>query len=265
MATGTVDKVDDFMDNLNFSNALEEVWKLIRRTNKYVDETMPWILAKEENTERLDTVLYNLSESLRIVSILIKPFMVKTSDEIRKQLGIEEEVVWDNAKEWGLLKEGSKMAKGGIIFPRLDIEVELERLNNANNALIEKRMAAKNANKPEAEEAEEKEEEITIDDFAKVKLKVAEVLACEDHPKADKLLVLTLKVGDEERQVVSGIKQWYSPEDLIGKKVIVVANLKPVKLRGIESRGMVLAAQDADGKLTLLSTLEDIEDGAIVS
>ncbi|MCR3957097.1 MAG: methionine--tRNA ligase subunit beta, partial [Gudongella sp.] len=133
----------------------------------------------------------------------------------------------------------------------------------------EKRMAAKNANKTEdkAEAAEEKEEEeeITIDDFAKVKFKVAKVLACEDHPKADKLLVLTLKVGDEERQVVSGIKQWYAPEDLIGKKVIVVANLKPVKLRGIESRGMVLAAQDADGKLTLLSTLEDIDDGAIVS
>ena len=267
MATGTVGKVDDFMDNLNFSNALEEVWKLIRRTNKYVDETMPWILAKEEKTERLDTVLYNLSESLRIVSILIKPFMVKTSDEIRKQLGIEEEVVWDNAKEWGLLKEGSKMEKGDIIFPRLDIKVELERLNNANNALIEKRMAAKKMSKPEAEVTEEKEEEeeITIDDFSKVKLKVAEVIACEEHPKADKLLVLTLKVGDEERQVVSGIKQWYAPEDLIGKKVIVVANLKPVKLRGVESRGMVLAAQDADGKLTLLSTLEDIEDGSVVS
>jgi methionyl-tRNA synthetase len=269
MATGTVHKVDAFMENLNFSNALEEVWKLIRRTNKYVDETMPW---KEENADRLDTILYNLSESLRIVSILIKPFMVMTSDEIRKQLGIDEEVVWDNAKEWGLLIEGTKVKKGGIIFPRLDIQAELERLNNANNALIEKRMAAKNANKPEekavvAEAAEETEEEelITIDDFAKVKFKVAKVVACEDHPKADKLLVLTLKVGDEERQVVSGIKQWYAPEDLIGKKVIVVANLKPVKLRGIESRGMILAAQDADGKLTLLSTLEDIEDGATVS
>ena len=269
MATGTVHKVDAFMENLNFSNALEEVWKLIRRTNKYVDETMPW---KEENADRLDTILYNLSESLRIVSILIKPFMVRTSDEIRKQLGIDEEVVWDNAKEWGLLMEGTKVKKGGIIFPRLDIQAELERLNNANNALIEKRMAAKNANKPEekavvAEAAEETEEEelITIDDFAKVKFKVAKVVACEDHPKADKLLVLTLKVGDEERQVVSGIKQWYAPEDLIGKKVIVVANLKPVKLRGIESRGMILAAQDADGKLTLLSTLEDIEDGATVS
>ena len=267
MATGTVEKVDDFMDNLNFSNALEEVWKLIRRTNKYVDETMPWILAKEDNTERLDTVLYNLSESLRIVSILIKPFMVKTSDEIRKQLGIGEEVVWDNAKEWGLLKEGSKMAKGDIIFPRLDIKVELERLNNANNALIEKRLAAKKMSKPEEKPVEEKkeEEEITIDDFAKVKFKVAKVIACEDHPKADKLLVLTLKVGDEERQVVSGIKQWYAPEDLIGKKVIVVANLKPVKLRGVESRGMILAAQDDNGKLTLLSTLEDIDEGSVVS
>jgi len=270
-ATETAGKVEELMDKLNFSNALEEIWKLIRRTNKYVDETMPWILARDGNTERLDTVLYNLSESLRIVSILIQPFMVRTSDEIRRQLGVEGAVNWEDAKTWGLLKEGTKLEKGGIIFPRLDIKVELERLNAANNKLIEKRTGAKKKEakaedkKPEAPVEEETVEEITIDDFAKVQLKVAKVIACEDHPKADKLLVLTLKVGDETRTVVSGIKQWYKAEDLVGKKVIVVANLKPVKLRGVESRGMIMAAEDADGNLTLLSTLEDIADGSSIS
>lgn len=272
MGTSAAKKVEAYMDELNFSNALEEVWKLIRRTNKYVDETMPWVLGREENFDRLDTVLYNLSESLRIVSILIKPFMEKTSNEIRKQLGIKEEAIWDDAKTWGLIKEGSQVEKGEIVFPRLEIEKELVRLNASNDALIEKRTQGKGAKKVDEKESlkeekeEIKEEElITIDDFAKVKFKVAKVINCEDHPKADKLLVLTLKVGEETRTVVSGIKEWYKKEDLIGKKVIVVANLKPVKLRGIESRGMILAAEDKEGNLTMLSTLEDIEDGSIVS
>ena len=155
----------------------------------------------------------------------------------------------------------------------LEIEKELVRLNEANDALIEKRSKGKGVKPVEEKEVllEEKEEEIkeedliTIDDFAKVKFKVAKVINCEDHPKADKLLVLTLKLGEETRTVVSGIKQWYKAEDLIGKKVIVVANLKPVKLRGIESRGMILAAEDDEGNLTMLSTLEDIKDGATVS
>ena len=191
MAKAAAKKVEAFMDELNFSNALEEVWKLIRRTNKYVDETMPWILAREENWDRLDTVLYNLSESLRIVSILIKPFMDKTSNEIRKQLGIGGETIWDNAKTWGLIKENSKVEKGEIIFPRLEIEKELVRLNAANDALIEKRLKGKGAKVVEEElivKEEEKEEEIiTIDDFAKIEFKVAKVINCEDHPKADKI------------------------------------------------------------------------------
>ena len=136
MAKAAAKKVEAFMDELNFSNALEEVWKLIRRTNKYVDETMPWILAREENWDRLDTVLYNLSESLRIVSILIKPFMDKTSNEIRKQLGIGGETIWDNAKTWGLIKENSKVEKGEIIFPRLEIEKELVRLNADRKSVV---------------------------------------------------------------------------------------------------------------------------------
>jgi methionyl-tRNA synthetase len=259
-------KVEEHMNKLSFSNALEEVWKLIRRTNKYIDETQPWILAKD-NKERLDTVLYNLTESLRITSILIKPFMEKTSMEIRKQLGLNNEAIWDDAKEWGKLEVGTKVARGSIIFPRLEIEKELVKLNDANEKLIEERTKGKKVNKVEEnkEVVEEKVEEITIDEFDKVKLKVAEVISCEDHPKADKLYVFQLKLGEEQRQVVSGIKEYYKPEDLIGKKVVVVTNLKPVKLRGIESKGMILAAEDSTGKLSLVSTLEDLQSGATIS
>ncbi|MDR7869664.1 MAG: methionine--tRNA ligase [Tissierellaceae bacterium] len=270
LATSVAGKVEEYMEKFNFSQSLEEIWKLVRRTNKYVDETMPWVLDKENNKDRLDTVMFNLSESLRIISILIKPFMEKTSLEIRNQLGLENEAVWDDAKTWGLLPVGTKVEKGNIIFPRLDVEKELVRLNEANQKLIDERAIKKGIGNNTVEEQKKKEEIveeeiITIDDFAKCKFRVAEVINCEDHPKADKLLVLTLKIGDETRQVVSGIKKWYSAEDLIGKKVIVIVNLKPVKLRGIESRGMILAAEDEDGNLSLLSTLQDVKDGAIVS
>lgn len=269
LALSTYKKVDEYMEAFNFSNALEEIWKLIRRTNKYVDETMPWILAKENKKDRLDTVLYNLAESLRIVSVLINPVMTKTSKDILAQLGIDEHLTWEDASSWGKLKSGLKVNKKEIMFPRLDIEKELEKLEKANSDLIERRKELKERNRveenKEVKEIEEKEDFITIDDFSKVKLKVAKVIDCTNHPKADKLLVLTLKIGDETRTVVSGIKEYYKPEDLIGKKVIVVANLKPVKLRGIESRGMILAAEDENGKLTLLSTLEEIDDGATIS
>jgi len=269
LALSTYKKVDEYMETFNFSNALEEIWKLIRRTNKYVDETMPWILAKENKEDRLNTVLYNLAESLRIVSVLINPVMTKTSKDILAQLGIDEHLTWEDASSWGKLKSGLKVNKKEIMFPRLDIEKELEKLEKANSDLIERRKELKERNRveenKEVKEIEEKEDFITIDDFSKVKLKVAKVIDCTNHPKADKLLVLTLKIGDETRTVVSGIKEYYKPEDLIGKKVIVVANLKPVKLRGIESRGMILAAEDENGKLTLLSTLEEIDDGATIS
>lgn len=273
LAISAADRVEEHMDKLNFSQALEEIWKLVRRTNKYVDETMPWILAKEEKKDRLDTVLYNLSESLRIISILIKPFMDTTSKIIREQLGIDGEVRWEDSKTWCLLKEGTKVEKGEIIFPRLDIKKELERLDKANEELINIRSKKKNKGDKKVEEkkleetkeVEVKEEFITLDDFDKIQLKLAEVIKCEDHPKADRLLVLTLKLGDETRQVVSGIKETYKAEDLVGKKVVLIANLKPVKLRGVESRGMVLAAEDSDGKLSLLTTLEDLKDGASIS
>jgi len=267
LAIETAAKVEKHMDKLDFSHALEEVWKLVRRTNKYVDETMPWVLAKEDKKDRLDTVLYNLSESLRIVSILIKPFMSHTSEDIRKQLGLGKEIDWKDSKTWGLLEPNSKTNKGDIIFPRLDIEKELVRLDDANQKLIDARAKKTRETKKvkEREKVEEKEEFINIDEFSKVELKLAKVVNCENHPDADKLLVLTLQIGDERRQVVSGIKEFYQPEDLIGKKVVAVTNLQPVKLRGIESRGMILAAEDSEGELSLLTTLEDLKDGASVS
>ena len=268
LAIGVADKVEAFVDKLNFSQAIEEIWKLVRRSNKYVDETMPWILAREGNTERLNTVLYNLSESLRLISILIKPFMDKTSAEIRRQLGLKDEVKWADALTWGLLKPETKTEKGQIIFPRLDIDKELVKLNDANQKLIDER-----SNKKKKDEKKEEkqtntnnvEEYITIDDFEKIQLKLGKIIDCENHPKADKLLVLKIKIGEETRTVVSGIRKWYNPEDLIGKNVVVAYNLKPVKLRGIESKGMILAAQDSTGNLSLLTTLEELEDGASIS
>ena len=257
VATNTRDKVEYNMDKLNYSQALEEIWKLIRRTNKYIDETTPWILAKE-NEERLNTVLYNLGESIRIIALTLNPFMERTSNEILSQLGLSKNINWEDAKIWGKIEAGTKVKKGELLFPRLEIDKELEKLEEANQKLVEER------SKKKVEEEKEKEEFITIDDFAKIQFKVAEIVEAKDQPKADKLLILQLKVGEEQRQVVSGIKEYYSPEDLVGKKVVIVANLKPIKLRGEESNGMILAAEK-DGKLTLVSTLEDIESGAIIS
>ncbi|WP_026893599.1 methionine--tRNA ligase [Clostridiisalibacter paucivorans] len=264
IATSTSDKVSKYIDKLDFSNALEEIWKLIRRTNKYIDETTPWILAKDESKkDRLDTVLYNLSESLRIVSVLIRPFMEKTSDSIWRQFGIEEGkgTLWEDLSEWNKLLSGIKVKKEGPMFPRLDVKKELQRLDEANDKLIESR---KIVSKNEPEEDKKEVEEITIDDFDKLDLRVAEIVEAKKHPNADKLLIFKLKVGEEERQVVSGISKYYAPEELIGKKVILVANLKPIKLRGEKSHGMIMAAEKGDN-LTLLSVLEDIESGAEVS
>lgn len=246
-------KVEKNMDELNYSQSLEEIWKLVRRTNKYIDETTPWILAKEDK-ERLDTVLYNLTESIRIIGTLLLPFMENTSKEILKQLGSEEKINWEDGKKWGKMKAGTKIRRGKTMFPRLDIKKELVRHSEENEKLIEERGMNKVM----------EEEFITIDDFAKIELKVAEIIEVKNHPKADKLLIFQVKIGEEQRQIVSGIKEFYSAEDLVGQKVVVVTNLKPIKLRGEDSNGMILAAEKGE-KLTLLSTLEDINSGAIIS
>jgi methionyl-tRNA synthetase len=261
MAVSTPYRVETLMEELSFSNALEEVWKLVRRTNKYIDETMPWILAKEtDKKNRLDTVLYNLAESIRIISVLIRPFMEKTSDSIWRQLGMDhgQGTNWDDLSQWGKLPTGLKVRREGPMFPRLDVKKELERLEEVNKKFLEKRLGN------EAEKKESKEDYITIDDFDKIDLRVAKVLQAEKHPNADKLLVLQLEVGEEKRQVVSGIAKYYKPEELIGKNVILVANLKPVKLRGVESQGMVLAASEGKN-LTLATVMDAIKSGIRIS
>ena len=261
LAVSVVDNVEKAMEHYEFSVALESIWKLIRRTNKYVDETEPWKLAKDEDKkDRLNTVLYNLAESLRIVSVLIYPFIKETSIKIREQLGLDEKINWEDSRVFGLLPDGTKVKKGEVIFPRLDIEAEIERFNEENTALLESRIMKENK-----EEKEDIKEEVTIDDFDKLDIRVAEVVDVEDHPNADKLFVLKLKVGDMDRQVVSGIKDYYKKEDLIGKKVLMIVNLKPIKLRGVESKGMILAAEDDEKNLSLASTLADLKSGAKIS
>ncbi|MDP4093778.1 MAG: methionine--tRNA ligase, partial [Bacillota bacterium] len=262
-------KVEELMDKLQFSSALTEIWKVISRVNKYIDETMPWVLAKDtEKLPRLAGVMYNLAESLRIVSILIQPFMPETPEKIWNQLGIvniANVTSWNSSKVWGEYPEGTGVNKGEVIFPRIDVKKELEE--------IEKLSANKgqDTNKPEkAKETAQPEKQassddglISIEDFARLDLRVAKVLEAEKVEGADKLLKLKLEMGSEIRQVVSGIAKYYSPEDLPGKYVILVANLKPVKLKGIESQGMILAAS-TDKELVLATVDKMIESGSKV-
>lgn len=266
--------VEKLMDELQFSSALSEIWKAISRTNKYIDETRPWVLAKDESgKERLAGVLYNLVESIRIISILIQPFMPETPEKIWEQIGLTDKdlLEWDTVNTWGVFPEKAKVQKGQVIFPRIDIEKELEELGKLMGHETSDKCAQKqnNESKKVEEEAaknteEKKEDYITIDDFAKLDLRVAKVVEAEKVEGADKLLKIKLELGQEIRQVVSGIAKHYKPEDLVGKYVILVANLKPVKLRGIESQGMILAASD-DRELALITVEKSIGSGTKVS
>ncbi len=242
LAAETKAKVEQGIENLQFSTALTDLFRLISRTNKYIDETAPWALAKDpEQKPRLAAVMYNLCESLRISAILLKPFMPQTADAICASLGAENIFAWDDAGAWGLLPDGAKIEKTAPLFPRIDLEKELAELDKINPG------AAKEAPKAEAENVA-KMAQIGIEDFAKVELLTAKITACEPIPKAKKLLKLTLDDGSgTPRTVASGIALWYKPEDLIGHTVIVVANLKPAKLCGVESNGMILAADDPEG------------------
>ncbi len=274
-------KVEDLMDRLQFSTALTEVWKAISRTNKYIDETMPWVLAKsEENRPRLAAVMYHLAESLRIVSILLQPFMPETPEKIWQQLGIAGSgaLEWESTKKWGSYPEGVAVNKGEVIFPRIDMKKELEELEgitSGSGAAAAPAPAAKTAQagaagepakagpaKP-ADQAPQEDGLITIEDFAKLDLRVVKVLEAEKVEGSDKLLKLRVEMGGEFRQVVSGIAKHYTPESLAGKEVILVANLKPVKLRGIESQGMILAASNDKG--LVVATLDGpIDSGSKV-
>jgi len=256
IATRAHDIVDKKLDNLDFSGALDEIWKVVRRTNKYIDETLPWVLAKSDaDAGKLDAVLYNLIESIRVISVLIQPFMVHTSRTIWEQIQIKEGdlTTWETCKRFGIYPAGTKIKKGEALFPRIDVPKELEALEALS--------ASKGQEEPKKTYPPYKPE-ITIDDFGKIDLRVAKIEACKAHPNADKLLILSLKVGNDKRQVVSGIAKFYKPEDIVGKNVVIVANLKPVKLRGELSEGMILAATIGES----LSVLEaGIEDGSIVS
>ena len=273
-AQGLWVNVEKNMNALQFSNALTEIWKLIGECNRYIDLTTPWVLAKNEaDRPRLGTVLYVLLECARIVAVLIAPTMPRTPERIFAQIGVTDEALktWASVKVFGGVVPGSKVHKGEALFPRIDVAKELELLEAEKQAALDhaKEMAEKDAKQNELPAPTDEEKTvftqrdlIQFEDFEKVQLVVAKVLKCEKVPKADKLLMSTLKVGDTERVVVSGIAKFYTPEEMVGKKVVLLANLAPRKIRGVESHGMLLCAASADdSKLSLLTVDSDMEDG----
>lgn len=273
LADDTVIKVEEALDKMLFSQALTSIWQLIGRTNKYIDETMPWALAKDETQqERLGTVMYNLVESIRIISILLQPFMPSTSEKIWHQIGLDQSLTsWDFAKSWNVSKVGTVVNKDGVIFPRLELEEEIKAIDASTLEDRKKAEANKVAVDDKSNDENLKENDledncgiITIDEFFKSDLRVAQVIEAEKIPKADKLLKIQLDLGYEKRQVVSGIAKYYSPEELIGQKVICVTNLQPVKLRGETSNGMILAASHED-RLVLATVSGDMPNGTKIS
>ena len=246
-------KIEEAINELNIPQALEYVFELIRRANKYIDETTPWILAKDESKKaRLGTVLYNLAESLRFASVMISAFLPETSKKINEQINTTE-VSWESLKSFDGIKAGTKVVKADNLFPRIDVDKKLEELE-----------ALKAAQTPAKREITPIKEEITIDDFEKVDLRVVKVLACEPIKGAKKLLKLKVDLGGEERQVVSGISKFYKPEEIVGKNVVLVANLKPVKLRGELSQGMILCAATDDDSILKAVDPGEIPTGSIV-
>ncbi|MEK3881577.1 methionine--tRNA ligase [Paenibacillus sp. PL2-23] len=269
LANETVTMVEDALERMEFSVALSALWQFVSRTNKYIDETQPWALAKDEGKKKeLASVMHHLAESLRIISIMLQPFLTHAPVEMWRQLGIKpgELTTWESMQAFGRLPGGTKVVKGDPIFPRLDMEAEASFIASSMSGGVKPaaEAAAPAAEKSaEAAPAPSDREEIGIDDFAKVELRVAQVLAAEPVPKADKLLKLQLDLGYEQRQVVSGIAKFYKPEELIGRKVICVTNLKPVKLRGEMSQGMILAASHGD-QLDLATVPDSMPNGAVV-
>ena len=262
------DKAEKKMDELRVADAITEIFNIFRRSNKYIDETMPWALAKDEDKkERLKTVLYNLTESITIGASLLTSFMPETAEKILKELNTEKRAVWD-MDTFGLYPNGNKVTeKPEMLFARLDLNEVMKK--------VEEMMPKASDNEAKAETADDSADEsaplthkelIEYDDFAKLELRIGEIIACEEVPKSKKLLKETIKLGSETRTVLSGIKKWYKPEDMVGKKVLVVCNLAPRKIAGIESQGMVLAAEDESGEMLSLLTPDnkDMPSGAEV-
>jgi len=258
MAEDMVEQFIQAMDEMSFNVALENIWTLVRRTNKYIDQTEPWILGRDENKkERLEKVIYHLAQSLQIISVLLYPFMPTTALKIWQQLGIKEDIekmlIPENIK-WGTLKAGTMVNPGDNLFPRIDDKKKTGKEKERKEKV------------PEMEKVEDKcikeeKEYISIEEFKKIDLRVGKVLAAEDVPGTDKLLKITVDFNSETRTLVAGIKKHYSPEELIGKNIVVVFNLEPAKIRGIKSQGMLLAASDNE-KVVLLTTDRKIDAGS---
>ena len=270
LAESTPDKARQHMDELQFSLALQDIWQLVGECNRYIDVNAPWVLVKtDDGKERLKTVLYVLCECIRIVAILIAPTMPRTPARIYEQLGIAEGELtgWESASRFGLLPAGTKVQKGEALFPRIDVKKELADIVPTPKAEAPKAEEKKPAKKDEKKEEKLPEGVISIDDFAKVQLRVARILTAEKVEGSDKLLKLSVKLGEGEplRTVVSGIARFYTPEAIEGRQVVLVSNLKPAKLKGIKSEGMILCASDAEDKVLKLCTVEPgMEDGAYI-
>ena len=259
LALATPGRVKSKMDELRVADAIDEIFKLLRRSNKYIDETTPWVLGRDASQkDRLGTVLYHLLEAIRFSAVMLSPFLPETSEKIFKQLNSDLQT-WDSLTQFNGIKAGDRVNLPEILFTRIDAAKKIESISG--EPIVEK---DKKQQSIQPKKLQKSKPEITIDDFGRLDLRLAEIISCEKHPDADRLLVLQLKIAEENRQVVSGIAKWYQPEELIGKKVVMVYNLAPVKLRGVESQGMVLAASKGK-KLTLVSTLEDFKDGASIT
>lgn len=263
MALSLRARVDECMDNTTLNLALAEIFRVISRANKYIDETAPWVLAKDEaNKPRLSCVLYNLLEVIRITTTLLSAFMPSTMPKVWEQIGADSEsVTYENAAKFGVLSQTNTVKKGEVLFPRIDVDKEIAELN----ALIEAQMkAAQSGDDQDGANLEPIADIIGIDDFFKADLRIAQIVSCEKIPKAKKLLKLIVNDGFGERQVVSGIAKWYTPEELVGKKIILVANLSPAKLCGVESNGMIVAASvGEDAKVIFVD--KDIPNGSRLS
>lgn len=262
LALDTPKRVEKKMETLNVGEAIDEIFTLLKRCNKYIDETTPWVLGKDEaKKDRLATVLYNLLECIRISAVLLSSYMPETAEKILEELSTSERDA-DSLKEFGMLECGHTVeGKPEILFARIDAKEFMETLEADRKK--EEKAAAKEAKK-EAKKEDTAVEQIGIEDFTKVELKVGTILSAEKHPKADRLLVEQIDLGEETRQIVSGIAANFTPEDVVGKKVIVVTNLKPVKLRGVESQGMILCASNQDD-LDIVTIVKDLPNGTKVS
>jgi len=244
-------KVEEFLQNFRFAQALTAIMNFVNTANKYIEDNAPWALAKEEKKDRLHSVLYNLAEAIRIATVLLSPVLPTTLDKVWQQMGFDiypELKTWQSVKSWGQIREGIRIRRGEPLFPRVVLAAEEseEQEKEMVNEIIDKK----------------EDSFVSIEEFKKMDLRLAEVLSAEKVSGADKLLKLTLSLGEEKREVVAGIAQYYQPEELVGKKVAMIANLQPAKIRGIESQGMILAAVDQENKLTLLVPEKDVSTGA---